>query len=240
MSTSTKLVHLVRASLQQYKQQATIQVETCPLAWWAERQALFPHLSLLARDILGSPGSTAAIERCSSNAGRVWTERRTNLDPRVGSDILLCHENINRGSFGDRNGHLCLLDFPRGLSGAASTLVACLLPAKGEHACWAPKRASRASFGQNVHQRPASSLPERVPHEPSFEPSSPRNSFDHRLFSSASVDLDTTSTRRPRPRPSYSTSSRLSSSLWLRRFRPTRRHQGPRARLRPRPRYSTT
>ena len=182
VSTSTKLVHLVRASLREYKQQATIQVEKCPLAWWAERQALFPHLSLLARDILGSPGSTAALERCFSNTGRVWTERRTRLDPRVGSDILLCHENINRGNFGDCNGHLCLLDFPRGLSGAASTLVACLLPAKGEHACWAPKWASRASFGQNLHQRPASSLPERVPHEPSFEPSSPRNSFDHRLF----------------------------------------------------------
>ena len=121
------------------------------------------HLSSLARDILGT-GSTAALERCFSNTGRVWTERRTRLDPRVGSDILLCHENINRGNFGDCNGHLCLLDFPRGLSGAASTLVACLLPAKGEHACWAPKRASRASFGQNLHQRPASSLPERVPH----------------------------------------------------------------------------
>ena len=118
---------------------------------------------LLVRDILGT-GSTAALERCFSNTGRVWTERRTRLDARVGSDILLCHENINRGSFGDCNGHLCLLDFPRGLSGAASTLVACLLPAKGEHACWAPKRASRASFGQNLHQRPASSLPERVPH----------------------------------------------------------------------------
>ena len=99
VSTSTKLVHLVRASLQQYKQQATIQVEKCPLAWWAERQALFPLLSLLARDILGSAGSAAALERCFSNAGRVWTERRRRLDPRVGSDILLCHENIHRGNF---------------------------------------------------------------------------------------------------------------------------------------------
>ena len=25
-----------------------------------------------------------------------------------------------------------------------------------KQACWAPKRASRASFGQNLHQRPAS------------------------------------------------------------------------------------
>ena len=84
-------------------------------------------------------------------------------------------------------------------------------------------------------------------------PSSPRpleTPSTTAFFSSASVDLDTTSTRRPRPRPSYSTSSRPSTSLWLRRFRPARRHQalvmsllapiGPRARLRPRPRYSTT
>ena len=98
LSTSTSFLHLVRASLREYKQQATIQVEKCPLAWWAERQALFPLLSLLARDILGT-GSTAALERCFSNTGRVWTERRTRLDPRVGSDIPLCHENINRGNF---------------------------------------------------------------------------------------------------------------------------------------------
>ena len=83
VSTSTKLVHLVRASLQQYKQQATIQVEKCPLAWWAERRALFPHLSSLARDILGT-GSTAALERCFSNTGRVWTERRTRLEIATG------------------------------------------------------------------------------------------------------------------------------------------------------------
>ena len=98
LSISTSFLHLVRASLREYKQQATIQVEKCPLVWWAERRALFPHLSSLARDILGT-GSTAALEMCFSNTGRVWTERRTRLDPRVGSDILLCHENINRGNF---------------------------------------------------------------------------------------------------------------------------------------------
>ena len=93
------LLKRVKASLQDYKSQVVAPLEKSPLEWWAEKHSVFPHLASLARDLLGSPGSTAALARCFSNAGRVWTERRARLDARLGSDILMCHENIIRGHF---------------------------------------------------------------------------------------------------------------------------------------------
>ena len=39
------------------------------LQWWAAREATFPTVSKMARQYLGAPASSAAVERLSSGTG---------------------------------------------------------------------------------------------------------------------------------------------------------------------------
>ena len=71
----------------------------CPLKWWKEKADLFPFLAPLARDLLGIPGSSAALERSFSHAKRAVNPRRPRLAPRRACQIIFCHENIIRDVF---------------------------------------------------------------------------------------------------------------------------------------------
>ena len=72
-------------------------VEDDPLEWWRTRAWQLPHLAMAARDSLGTPGSSHALERAFSSAGRgVNHKRRPNLSRRHGAAIIFCHENVQR------------------------------------------------------------------------------------------------------------------------------------------------
>ena len=72
-------------------------VEDDPLEWWRTRAWQVPHLAMAARDSLGTPGSSHALERAFSSAGRgVNHKRRPNLSRRHGAAIIFCHENVQR------------------------------------------------------------------------------------------------------------------------------------------------
>ena len=58
------------------------QFQNCDvLAWWKEKEAQFPILSIMARDLLTVQASTVASESAFSFSGRVISKLRTNLSP---------------------------------------------------------------------------------------------------------------------------------------------------------------
>ena len=59
------------------------------LAWWREKEAQFPILSVMARDLLTVQASTVASESAFSFSGRVLSKLRTNLTP-VAVEVCVC------------------------------------------------------------------------------------------------------------------------------------------------------
>ena len=74
--------------------------EVNPLAWWRARAWRMPHLAELARDLLSIPGSSHALERAFSRAGRgVDPRRRPRLRKDSAANLIFCHENCFRFVF---------------------------------------------------------------------------------------------------------------------------------------------
>jgi hypothetical protein len=59
-----------------------------PLAWWEQRQKLYPHLAKLAAAILPVQATSASTERVFSVAGRTISDERTRLLPE-NAEILI-------------------------------------------------------------------------------------------------------------------------------------------------------
>ncbi|KAK1415511.1 hypothetical protein QVD17_31294 [Tagetes erecta] len=59
------------------------------LAWWKGREAEFPVLSAMTRDLLSSQASTLALESVFSTCGRVISLRRTRLSPEA-VEMCIC------------------------------------------------------------------------------------------------------------------------------------------------------
>lgn len=64
------------------------------LIWWKKNQYTFPILSKFARKYLAIPASSTKSERVFSTGGNVVTAKRSNLDPDMVEQLVVCHENI--------------------------------------------------------------------------------------------------------------------------------------------------
>ncbi len=74
--------------------------EANPLAWWRERAWQMPHLAEFPRDLFSIPGSSHALERAFSRAGRgVDPRRRPRLRKDSAANLIFCHENCIRSVF---------------------------------------------------------------------------------------------------------------------------------------------
>ena len=71
-----------------------------PLKWWARRASQMPHLAEFAKDVFSIPGSSHALERAFSRAGRaVDPRKRSRLAKESAADLIFCHENRIRSVF---------------------------------------------------------------------------------------------------------------------------------------------
>ncbi|KAK9944088.1 hypothetical protein M0R45_009672 [Rubus argutus] len=59
------------------------------LGWWRSHEAVYPVLSMVARDLLTVPASTVASEAAFSAGGRVVSEKRASLSPNT-IQALIC------------------------------------------------------------------------------------------------------------------------------------------------------
>ena len=74
--------------------------EVNPLAWWRDRAWQMPHLAEFARDLFSIPGSSHALERAFSRAGRgVDPRRRPRLRKDSAANLIFCHVNCIRSVF---------------------------------------------------------------------------------------------------------------------------------------------
>ena len=71
-----------------------------PLNWWRDRALQMPHLAQIALDLFSIPGSSHALERAFSRAGRgVDPRRRPRLRKDSAAKLIFCHENCIRSVF---------------------------------------------------------------------------------------------------------------------------------------------
>jgi len=66
-----------------------------PLAWWKAHEALYPHISSLAKKLLSIPATSAASERLFSAAGLTIRAHRASLLPEMAEMLVFCKANWN-------------------------------------------------------------------------------------------------------------------------------------------------
>ena len=94
------VVQILRKEWEAYEKHDKASMDADPILWWRDElrsgRLAAPHLGLLARACFGIPGSTAAVERAFSHAGRFMGPRRARLSIEHGCAMLFVHENIIR------------------------------------------------------------------------------------------------------------------------------------------------
>ena len=60
--------------------------------WWKENAAKFPNLSVMARQYLGCPASSATVERLFSQVGIAFSDRRKSASAATITDIIFYHK----------------------------------------------------------------------------------------------------------------------------------------------------
>ena len=64
------------------------------LKWWEEYASKFPNLSVMARQYLGCPASSATVERLFSQVGIAFSAKRQSSAANTLSDILYTRLNV--------------------------------------------------------------------------------------------------------------------------------------------------
>ena len=99
---SNNLLLTIKEQLQVYETfpEARKNEDVNPLAWWHDRALQMPHLAQIALDLFSIPGSSHALERAFSRAGRgVDPRRRPRLRKDSAAKLIFCHENCIRSVF---------------------------------------------------------------------------------------------------------------------------------------------
>lgn len=65
-----------------------------PIIWWKNHCCEFPTLSLMARDFLAIPATSAPSERVFSTCGLIITKKRNRMAPEL-LDALVCLQQWN-------------------------------------------------------------------------------------------------------------------------------------------------
>ena len=68
-------------------------VYTNPLHWWARNGKTLPHISVLAKQFLCIPATSAPSERVFSSAGLTIAKTRASLHPDNASDLIFLHNS---------------------------------------------------------------------------------------------------------------------------------------------------
>ena len=64
------------------------------LDWWKENTKKFPNLSVMARQYLGCPASSATVERLFSQVGIAFSDRRKSASAEMIADIIFTKLNV--------------------------------------------------------------------------------------------------------------------------------------------------
>ena len=74
--------------------QIEYQTEWDALTWWENNAKKFPNLSVMARQYLGCPASSATVERLFSQVGIAFSDRRKTSKADTIADIIFTKLNV--------------------------------------------------------------------------------------------------------------------------------------------------
>ena len=64
-----------------------------PLKYWVKQKHVYPHLYILARNLLSVPASSVPCERVFSKAGEIVSKKRNRLNPNTVEKIVFLNKN---------------------------------------------------------------------------------------------------------------------------------------------------
>ena len=65
-----------------------------PLEWWEQHAKQFPNLSVMARQYLGCPSSSATVERLFSKVGIAFSAKRKSAGADTIANIIFTGQNV--------------------------------------------------------------------------------------------------------------------------------------------------
>lgn len=75
--------------------QIEYQTEWDALIWWKENAKKFPNLSVMARQYLGCPATSATVERLFSQVGIAFSDRRKSAKANTLRNIVFAKMNLD-------------------------------------------------------------------------------------------------------------------------------------------------
>ena len=92
-----KTAHLNRQCIRQlYFSLPDATLATDPLEWWPRHEKLLPALSRMARQFLGVPVSSAAVERLFSGVGQDFSKQRQSMIEETLEEVTWARSYIQR------------------------------------------------------------------------------------------------------------------------------------------------
>jgi hypothetical protein len=82
--------------LQLYFSLPDASLDTDPLKWWPKHEKLLPSLSRMARQFLGVPASSAAVERLFSGVGQDFSKQRQCMSEETLEEVTWARSHIKR------------------------------------------------------------------------------------------------------------------------------------------------
>lgn len=85
------------AEVDEYVDLATLPMDANPATFWKENKKKFPLLSILAKEVLSIPSSSAPVERLFSIAGKVFTPERCRLTDKRFEQLMFirCNNDLD-------------------------------------------------------------------------------------------------------------------------------------------------
>ena len=87
-------VNSIKSELKVFLETRACEEDEDIMQWWGANARTFPKLARVARKIFCIPASSTSSERTFSSAGRVVTDRRTNLEPDLVEKVVFIKENL--------------------------------------------------------------------------------------------------------------------------------------------------
>ena len=84
----------IETELNAYLNEPSIELNSCPLAWWKNKCHLYPSIALVARRTLCIPATSVPSERIFSAAGFCSDKRRSNLAPENLDMLIFLNKNL--------------------------------------------------------------------------------------------------------------------------------------------------
>lgn len=80
--------------VQRYLDDKIINRQECPMNWWREHRAAYPHLYKIAAQKLNAKASSVPCERVFSAADNMLNERRARLGIRKLQQLVFLNQNL--------------------------------------------------------------------------------------------------------------------------------------------------